>query len=145
MASKRRKSLLRGMDIEDVVSRGVMKRVLAKDTALKMYAFGYKMSTAEYAGWLLFLSNYLDKYRAELMSLSPKERSARVQDLVAKAAEEWQRLSDDQKREWIEKAKGILANEKARIQESLKLSEEIERLAHEAYKSIDELVSVLAR
>lgn len=139
----KRKSLLHGLGLEDAVSKGVLRRVIAKDNALKMYALGYKRGNAEFAGWLLYAMNEIEKHRDELMRLSNKERATRVMDIVSQAAKTWKSLPSDEKQKWIENAKSILATEKSRIESDIKLSEEIEKLAEEAYRSIEELATVV--
>ena len=139
----RRKSLLHGMDVIDVVSNAILKRVTASKNAARMYMLKYKAGNPEFAGWILFLADKIERNRAELLRLPPKERSARVQDLVAEASREWESLTSEQKREWIDKAKALLANEKAKLEANIKLSNEIEQLAEEAYKGIEELATVM--
>ena len=140
----RRKSLIHGMSMEDVVVDAVVNRVLSKDRAIKKFAMKYKLSHPEFAGWVMFLANKIEAVRDELLKLPPKERSARTQDIVAEAAKEWRMMSDDEKKKWIESAKSLLAAEKGKMQEAAKFADEIEKLANEAVQAIEELATVIS-
>lgn len=131
------------MHLDDVVTRGILRRVLARENALKMYALGYRRGNAEFAGWLLYVLTKIDKNSKELLKLPNKERASKVMDIVSEASKEWKAMDSETRKEWIEKAKALLAEERSRIESDLKMSEEIEKLAEEAYKSIEELATVV--
>ena len=139
----KRKSLIRNAYLDDVVTRGILRRVLAKDNALKMYALGYKRGNAEFAGWLLYALSKLQEHSKELLSLPNKERATKVMDLMSQFAKEWRSMDKTEKQEWIKKAKDALSAEKTMIESDIKLSEELEKLAEEAYKGIEELATVV--
>ncbi len=141
--ARRRKSLLHGMSLEDVVSKGILKRVLAKDNAVKSYVLGYKRGNADFAGWLLYLSDKIEAQKDRLLSMPDKERALAVMDIVSKAAKEWEAMKPEDKEKWIARAKEILAAEKSRIEADIKMSDEIEKLAEEAYKGVEELVATI--
>lgn len=139
----KRKSIVKGAYLDDIVTRGILRRVMAKDNALKMYALGYKRGNAEFAGWLLYALNRLEQHRDELLKLPNKERATKVMDLISQFSKEWRSMDKTTKQEWIKRAKDALSAEKTTIENDIKLSEELEKLAEEAYKGVEELATVV--
>ena len=137
----RKRSLLRGVTIDDILSEAITRRTLRRKDAARMYAFKYTTSNPKWAGWLLFALNELDKHRDELMKADKETRAKMVWQIMSEAKDKWRKLSEDEKRQWIEKAKTELSARLAEYKKLVEEAREFEKVVEEAYESIEKAVA----
>ncbi len=138
----RRKSLEK-KGVDEIFDRGMIRIVTAKERAMKQYGLGYVLSNPRKAGWLLYMLDYLDQHRSEILSKQGKARADYVMDLVHEASQKWKAMTQDQKEQWIQKATSELGDLSARLKSMVTLSQNIEKAVEEATRQIEVIASAI--
>ncbi|RLE54179.1 MAG: hypothetical protein DRJ40_11525 [Thermoprotei archaeon] len=135
----RKRSLLKKTE-EEIIVEAIARRISALDRAKREYTLKYIVKNPQWAGWLAFMVENLEKHKDELERLDPESRAKLVWRIISEAKDAWRDLPPSEKAKYIERGRTLFTEYKKTLEKLITEAKEYEKLAEEVEKMVEALV-----